>query len=494
MKEKVLKKIKNIPAIRLFWLSLIVIFIIVFLTLKVVPGGKIVYRYNYARKFHFGQGFIYNFTPQDRVIIQSGRLPKIIGDPLYFSVFTPRSFSQAKLKLYYRRNLDENTPIIEAGVLADGVVWRYDLKPIENRLIGNLRSSWQVLSQEPLVMQQNNYYQNSESFFSDLKTGKLEGCQTGKVLDCLAVYNYSPDLKADFSFSKSDKPLELNIPLRGAHTLFIYPENNALSFIVTVTDLNLDKNEDPVKLILSQQGKIIAQSDLIDENSVPSGQEEVKTLSLEHGVKAGKLYKLEIKISDDVVIKEIKSSTNRLVFANKLWPVSWGKDLNIYTDSNYLQLKALGPASLQDFIFNKQSFSLSQPYEKQEFLLQQENNEAVNEINLVRDDVIIESGGIFSFTKDTFFNPLVKKVDSYYQLKPSNKYIMADYKAPQIYHGDMLVNEVEFNLQGVYREDSKYNFAISVPGIEKNEANYVEIEKIEIEFSGRTLWQKLFNL
>ncbi|MDI3496011.1 MAG: hypothetical protein PWQ35_32 [Patescibacteria group bacterium] len=494
MKQKLLKKIKSIPTLRLFWLSLIVIFVIVFLTLKIVPGGKITYRYNYAGKFHVGQGFIYNFTPPDRVVSKPGQLPKMIGDPLYFSVFTPRTFSKAKLKLYYRRNLDEKTPIIEAGILADGIVWRYDLKPIENRLIDNLYSSWRLLSSEPLIMQQDAYYQDQESFFSDLKAGNLKGCQTDRILECLAVYNYSPDLEVNFSFSESEKPFQLDVPLRGAHTLFLYPETDKLSFKVTVTDLNLDKNNDPIKLILSQGKKIIAQSDLADENRAPTGgQEEIKTLYLEDKIKAKELYKLEIKISDDVVIKKIESSTNRLVFANKLWPVSWGKELRVYTDSPYLQLKALGPASCQDFIFGQQSFSLSTPYEKQEFSLEQENGNKLKEIHLVRDDVIIETGGVFSFSRDNFFNPVVKKVDRYYQLRPENRYIIADYKGPQVYRGDILVNEAEFDLQGVYRENDKYNFVISVPGIEKNPANYLAIEKIEIEFSGRTLGQKLFN-
>ena len=494
MELKFLQKSTNLLPIRFYWLVFIFLIIVFFLILKIVPWGHIVYSRNYANPLRVGQGFIYNFTPQDRVIETRGKLPKMVGDPLYFSVFTPRTFSQAKLKLYYRRHLDEKTPVIEAGVLADGVVWRYDLKPIENRLIDNLKSSWQVLSSSPLIMQQEAYYDNNSEFLQDLEKGSLRECEEDNILSCLATYNYQLNLEPRFSFKSADKPFVLDMPLRGAHTVFLYPESGKLSFVVEFVDLNLDKESDPISLILSQNGKIIERRDLLDENKEAiSGREEIKNLDLTFNSLPIGLYKLEIKVSDDVVIKNIKSSTNRLVFVYKLWPVSWGKDINVFTDVNYLQLKALGPASCQDFYFDKEYFSLSLPYVKQEFSLNSTSS-SIRKIELTRDDVIIENGSVFGFSPDTFFNPLIKKIDGYYETNRTINYIMADYTSPQIVSGDLLVNEVEFDLMGVYRQDSKYNFVISVPGIEKNFNNYLEIEKIEIGFSGRTLWQKLFNL
>ena len=45
----------------------------------------------------------------------------------------------------------------------------------------------------------------------------------------------------------------------------------------------------------------------------------------------------------------------------------------------------------------------------------------------------------------------------------------------------------------VYREDGRYNFALSVPNLKNDSANYLEIKDIEIEFFGRTIWQKIFR-
>ncbi|MBU4375493.1 hypothetical protein KKH38_03260, partial [Patescibacteria group bacterium] len=99
--------------------------------MAIVPSGKISYvrrdfgisppNYNY---------FISKLTPEDRVALTSeAKLPagslaswKITGDPVYFSLRTLRKFDKAKLTLKYK---NENAlPIIEAGILADSVVWR----------------------------------------------------------------------------------------------------------------------------------------------------------------------------------------------------------------------------------------------------------------------------------------------------------------------------------------------------------------------------------
>jgi hypothetical protein len=494
MKKLIFGKSLFLLKFRLVWLGCIFFLVLIFLWLKIVPGGQISYEKDFNRRINFGQGFIYSFTPQDRVDENSGRLPKMIGDPLYFSVFTPRSFSSAKLTISYRRHLTEKIPIIEAGVLADSIVWRYDLQPIENRIIDNLKSSWRILSlKDPLVLQAGNYYSDRNQFFQDLDQNNLNGCDYNLSFSCLAVYNYDLDLNPDLSSFSEEQPLIFDIPLRGVHNLFIYINKNPLELELEFVDLNQDKAANPISLILTQGQKIVARSDLPDlNNDLASGREENKSLSLSSGNIPAGIYKLEIKISDDTVIKRIKSSTNRLVFIHKLWPVSWGKDIEIFTDAYYLQAKALGPASCQEFFFNGEKFNIDVPYEQKSFYLKNAGN--LNKIELSEDDVILENNAIFAFSEKNFFNPMIKKVDPYFQLSSDIKYIISNYETPKIKTAGFLEKTLEFDLRGAYRERGKYNFIISIPGLKPEEGSYVEIEKIKIEFFGRTLWQKIFNL
>ncbi|MFA6416606.1 MAG: hypothetical protein WCW61_00240 [Patescibacteria group bacterium] len=475
--------------------GIVIIFLIVLAILffKVVPGGQISYTKNYSQWLHSGKGFIYNFSPAERVDIKSGRLSRLIGDPVYFSVFTPRTFSKVKLTVKYKSHLSSSTPLIEAGVLADGLVWRYDLQPLDNKILDDLKLPGRRLEEQGLTLwQEGNDYNNLEDFFADLKTNNLEACP-GSTASCLAVYNYNPDFNFQFKGLKDSLPTLVDIPLRGAHTLFFYVNNEPLRLELKFVDLNQDKAADPLAIILSKDGKVIQQADLADENLNPaSGQEEYKSLILEERTLSPGLYKVEIKISDDTVIKSLQSSLDRFVFVGRVWPVSVARSLNIYTDSNYLQAKAFAPASVQDINFGGQTFSLDEPYKQ--FNFQVDGNSLIKEIRLSKDDVILESGGVFSFNKNMVFNPSLLKVNQFFKLGAGVKYILSDYQEPSVHDGETSAS-AEFNLVGVYREKGKYNFMISIPGLKNDDQvdDYLEISEIKMEFSGRTIWQKLLG-
>ena len=493
MRKILLGKSLYLIRLRLAWLGLIFLISFMFLWLKIIPGGEVTYTKDYSRPLNSGQGFIYNITPQDRVDEDTSNLPRVIGDPVYFSVFTPRPFSEAELTISYYRHLNIGTPIIETGVLADNIVWRYDLQPIENRIIDNLKSSWQILSEDPLILQINETYNDKNEFLDDLSSGKLKDCGNGNPINCVAVYNYDIEVSPKFSFLESERELTIDVPLRGTHSFYVYTNKSSLDFNIEFVDLNLDKDSDPISLILYQGQEIIANSDLPDTGNQGSTEnEELRELSLSVNDISEGVYKLEVKISDDVVIKQIVSSTNRLVFSRKIWPVSYGQDIEVYTDANYLFLKALGPASVQGFSFGNEEFSLKEPYLKKEFNLS--NPEAINKITLEKDDIILENSGVFSFSKNTFFNPQLKRVDNYFEPSEDIKYIVANYQSPEQTGDGLLTQSAKLNMTGVYREKGRYNFAISIPNLETNEETYIEIKKIDINFSGRTIWQKLFNL
>jgi hypothetical protein len=96
---------------------------------KTVPFGHI----SYMTDFKHYNYFIGKLTPKER-IESDGSITRIIGDPVYFSVYSPRNFNRATLTFEYKRfgNGQVKIPIIEAGILADKKVWRYDLEPVEN--------------------------------------------------------------------------------------------------------------------------------------------------------------------------------------------------------------------------------------------------------------------------------------------------------------------------------------------------------------------------
>jgi len=488
------KKKTGLFKLRCLFSAVILLFVLIFLFLKIVPGGHITYTKNYTNYLRSGKGFIYNFTPTERIDEKSKRSPQLVGNPVYFSVFTPRTFSKAKITVKYKSGLSSSTPIIEAGVLADNIVWRYALKPLQNKILDDLILNNKNLQAGGLTLwQAENNYRDLSKFLIDLKNNNLQDC-ISEANSCLAVYNYNPDFNFQLKELKDSLPIKISTPLRGAHTLSFYVNNEPLHLDIEFIDLNLDKVADPLVIILSRDGKVIKEEVLLDDNLRPtSGQEEQKDLSLKADNLPPGLYKVEIKITDDTVIKSIQSSLDRFVFNSKLWPVSSNKNLSIFTDSNYLQVKAFAPASVQNIIFGGHSFSLSTPYKQFDFQL--EGGAIVKEIKLSKDDVILETDGIFSFNRNLVFNPALSKVNRFFSKPEEKKYILFDYDLP-LAENDKTIASAEFDLIGVYREKGKYNFMISVPGLKEDDAvdDYLEIIEIKIEFSGRTLWQKIFGL
>lgn len=477
--------------IRITWLLLLILLLVFFLFLKVVPCGQISYSRDYSQWLKSGKGFVYGFTPAERVDLKSGQLPRLIGDPIYFSVFTPRTFDEAKLIIKYRDRLSSETPVVEAGVLVDKLVWRYDLKPVQNKILDELKFSWPRLADEntKLILQRDKNYSSVLDFERDLQAGQLKDCPGG-VLSCVAVYNYPLELTFRLPDYQKSSPLVISTPLRGAHQFYIYLKDEPLKLDFEFVDLNQDKELDPIIVTIYRGSEVIASQLLVDNNvNLGNGQTEEKKLSLLEPKLPSGVYKVEVRVNDDIVIKKITSSIDKLVFINKLWPVSTPGRLTFYTDQNYLQVKALNPAALQTIKFGEQSFKISETYKQ--FTFKTEAATPVKKIQLPGDEIILENGGVFAFSPESLFNPGLKKIDRYFVPSEETKYLIANYQIPR---GDseLRTAEANFNLIGVYREKGKYNFMISIPGLQGT-GGYLEIQEIKLEFKGRTLWQKIFN-
>lgn len=469
------------------------IFLAIFLYLKIVPFGHISYSRDYTSAWRSGKGFIYGFTPEERVDFKNGDGPLIVGDPVYFSVFSPRTFDKAKMTITYRDNLSIDMPVIEAGVLVDNIVWRYDLKPVDNKALDYLMLRWNKIEENGYVfLQKDNNYSSLADWEKDLKNGRLKDC-SDNLTNCLAVYNYSPEYNYQISNYQPSLPLTIDQPLRGAHQFYLYLKNEPLHLDFYFVDQNLDLKPAPVKVILSSSDRVIETETIDDPNAHPgSGQIEEKKLSLDQRNLPAGVYKVEVKITDDMIIKKINSSIGRLSFINKIWPVSGKGNLTLYTDTDYLQVKALNPASLQTISFAGKNFSLTEAY--RQFNFESKDGGIAKEIKINKDDLILENSGVFAFSPAGIINPSLTKVDRSFSVKTPVKYIVAGYSEPKEADG-VKTATVEFDLKNAYREKGKYSFMISVPGLKAEDGidDNLEIDKIKIEFEGRTLWQKIWQ-
>lgn len=492
MKQLFSEKWPFLVKFRLAWILILLALVFVFLYLKIVPGGEARYVRLWPAKVSSGKGFIKNFTPADRVISSVSEAVKVIGDPVYFSVYTPRTFDKAKLTIVYRDNLKIDTPLIEAGVLVDKTVWRYNLQPISNRSLDYLGVLWDKKEDSgKVIIQKEEHYSSISEIEADLRAGGLKGCflPTEK---CLAVYSYTPQYNYQIANYQRSLPININKTLRGPHQFYLYSGGDPLYLRLTFDYLRQSAKLSPIEIILSSQTEVVASVSIPDEGVAPrNGEATEKEIIIEEKDLPAGVYKVDIKSSDDVLIKKIYSSLGKLAFINKLWLYGNPEGgIDLYTDSSYLQVKLLDPASRQKIIFDEKEFDLTDAYLQTDF--SSFSPKAIKKISLKKDDVILENNGVFSLTADSLFNPNFSKVDRFFSVDSAPPYIIAQYRKPFEEEG-VKTAVAEFNLKGAYREKDKYSFMLSIPGLKAEDdiEDNLEIHEIGIEFSGRTLWQKL---
>jgi hypothetical protein len=458
------------------WVLALTFFIVKF----IVPSGEITYSSDFSKK----TGFIYNLTPQER-IDDSGDKVKIMADPVYFSLYYPRQFQEAHVKLKYKwENVDNQ--VLELGVLADKNLWQYQLKPLENTILERAIDTWDLSQTGDLIFLQKNKIHSSldEFLASDVSRDKT------------AVYNVNiNDLNIDsFNLDQEQtadiRPYIIDQDLIGHHQFYMYHPGDALKLTVKVQDLNLNKDLDKVELIIFYKDQVIAKESLTSIVSLESKEvSEIRDLKIALADLRRGLYKVQIKASDDIVIREIDVSSNRLVFINKLHLGKTNNNLNIYTDSQDLKVVTTKAASLQTIVFAGSSFEIKDTY-KQHYLKTDTNlNNNWQTINIQKGEIELANANMFSFDKEFAFNPEMMNLDDVSDLNNID-YIIANYKAVKK-EGEWNIATTSFDLSSAYSEDNKYSFLFSLPNFSYKQDSTLVIDSIEISLKGKNIWQKL---
>jgi len=444
----------------------------------VVPSGKI----TYVQDFKSDNYFIQKLTPAERVEDAKNGSQKIIGDPVYFSLRTPRRFDTAKIEIKYKNNSD--WPIIETGALVDKVLWRYDTAPIENKIIDQLAMVWDVVKNDKAtLLQKEKKYNSIDEFLNNLPPREE-----------MALYNY--DLQKEYllpDYKTSKKDMEIKYVLRGPYQFYTYIKDEKLNFNFTFVDLNANKDSDSADVNLYYQNKLIASRHL-DDDGVVGEQNKVSGEiildfvfdNLPEGV-----YKIEVKTNDDIETKKIKTAQSKLAFINNIRLADENKkNILLYTNSNRISAQTINPAKLQTIYVDDQKLELKETYKQFDLTLV---SSTTKKITLTKDDVILSGDGAFSFTAGELISPDFKKISAKTSISEQGiNYILTGCQSPR-QDGEWKINNVTLDLTNAYREFNKYSFIIAVPGLkaDDNIDDNIEVGEIKVELQGTSLWGKI---
>jgi hypothetical protein len=270
-----------------------------------------------------------------------------------------------------------------------------------------------------------------------------------------------------------------------------------LDFDFKFSDINKNNDSDPIDINLYYKNSLIDSRHLSDDSEMikASGKIEIRQLKFNVPALPEGDYKIEIKTNDDIITNEMFSPQTKVSFINKIRLNANVHDIQLYTNSQKIQFVTTNPGSLQKVKINGGLLNIDKTYEQFSW----SNNSSLASLELEKGDIVISGNGLFSFTKDQFFNPMLKKLDSIFNADQAGiNYIIADYKLPKK-QSEWLDAEANFDLTSAYRENGNYNFLISVTGLEKNEANKnsIILESIKIKLTGTNIFsyfKKIFSL
>lgn len=449
----------------------------------VVPSGRITYVYNFTKK----NGFIGKLTPAERVEPPVDGEQKVIGDPVYFNLRTPRAFDKARMTIRYKDVAE--LPVIEAGVLADKAIWRYDLQPVENKKLDQIALVWDKIEEDGVLL-----FQREKKF--DSLAGFI--ASSSEFIDKTAVYNYNLnyDYRLD-KYSSGTKERVINQDLRGSYEFYTYIDGEDLDYSFGFLDINKNDDPDAVDIHLYFDNELIDSRHLPDDEAGgASGQPstervvEFKLANLPAGV-----YKIEVRASDDIITRRILTRQKKLSFRGGVRLAKEGNTgIKIFTDSRIMYVKTMEPDSLQDILVGDDVLQLAKTYKQFSIPVKRATGSSrFATTTFAHDGVIIAGDGVFSFSPEEFINPQVKKVDASIDINELGiDYILAKY-IPPAKAGDWQGQTVEFDLKHAYREDGAYSVIISLSGLLPDDGidNGVLFDEIRVDLEGKSLVDKI---
>lgn len=474
-------KLNYILKLRYFLFVIYLLIIAFFIYFKIIPFGQIEYNGDLLKKDYF----IANLTPLERIENVEGKAG-VLGEPVYFSLQLPRHFNEATFKLKYKFLSDQHN-LFKIGLLADDKLWRYLEKPLENRIIEQALDNWEGVEyiDGKLFLQREKKFANLQEYLtSDIDKSNL------------GLYNLSTtDLNLPI-FSLNEEENEgksewsLPTPLRGDQQMLVYSFGEDISLNFNFFDLNENKDSDEIRLNLYYQDSLLASEIIADDgdSSDKASISEINNFSWSLGYLPEGAYRVEIRAGSDIVISELKSSTNYIVFINKVNIYKNEEKVNLQNNGSFLRVETIYPDYLQAFNFKDKEIKLEETY-KQYYVKEFESENIWEEIVLEKGGLLLANDGIFAFAKARAFDPRYRYINQNTKLSELN-YIIADY-TPVEKDGQWSIAEAKFNLSEAWSRDNKYNVLLSIPGLNLADEPEILIDNISVKLEGTNIWEKI---
>ena len=438
-----------------------------------VPGGQVVYSWQPGKSGAFVSGL----SPEQRVSLNAQGEWELVGGPAYFSVRTTRPYRSLDLTIKYRQAASQ---LAEVGLLTDGLLKRYSLQPLYNRVIDTLWQdpAWSKTEDQGLVLLQRHRLYNTVSDFLAHPPKSNE----------VAAYNYRWPEPTKIKDYQSGQGYDWRYPLVGTVEMLTYIKKETLQVQLAVVDFHKNNVVDEAVLELrNEQGELIATEKLAGTLPVEPNKPELKQLTMIKKDLPEGLYRLNWRASDEIQINRLLTTQSKLTFVSRLKFGSFNQAIKVQVAGPNLKASTAEPSDLQVIKVASSSLAIDQSYHN--FSWELPCLKTACELVTAKGGLILATNGYFAPEPRALIRPAVAKIDSFFRLTPQINYIIARYQPPKTENG-WQVATIHFDVNGVYNNEGRFGFLLDAPEMPTG-AN-LTIGSIEARLSGSN-WREAFK-
>jgi len=415
---------------------------------------------------------------------------KIVGDPVFYFVHPQRSFDSINVEYRFK---NKNTPIVEAGILADATTGAYQLEPLQNLIIDN--SIWNKISADGTVLlQRQKKYETIDSFLNN-----------PPALSEIATYHY--DLSEPYRLSGYSPLSDLkttSVSLRGSHEFYTYIKNETLNFSFVFSDMNRQVGEDWADIVvINENGQPVAEERAYDDDNTTNDalHSAVQTLKISVANLPEGVYKVQMKATEDIFFRSITTAQQKMTFLNQIWLADTvgylepGPAVSFWTEGKNLKFSTRHATGAQTVSVGRGTVAITEPYLEYSYAPPESGVVTVNIPSA--EDLFVRADSYFAFSYSQYFNPDPVRLTAEIDLDRAGvNYIIAEYTSPER-DGEWLIGRASFSAANVSFIDQTWKLAISAPTVNwpgrELLVNSIKLEFVRPPTSFVELFKKIFD-
>ena len=387
---------------------------------------------------------------------------QMTGDPVFVDLAPPSRFDTVTVSLVYENS---GHPVVEVGALSSAIDEQFDLRPVENRVLDAL--PWKrVASGSLTLLDRGDRYVSIDDFFR-------EPPERNRV----AVYGADAPIPYVLrGYVPASASREIDVSLRGHHRLLTYVKGEPLNLSFVIQDMNRQEGADPVivSVYAGDDEEPVARTILADDGNTRDDQRssKLRTVPISLVSPPEGFYKIEFTASADVFIRKILTRQRKLVFVDKLYlgdHVGFSDStppVTVFTNGQRLTARTPHAESLQTLVVGGERVAIEQPNLR---YMREVKGDGLASVISPKRDVLLETDGVFSLSKDEYFDPLPLTMQWYTTQRDLEtrgiEYVLAAYEPPHA-DGELRTGTVTFDMKTLARtKEGAYRFVITAPGI-----------------------------